>query len=196
MSNLENSLDESEVTESAIKSILTVMLSNINDNSVTAYKEVSIPPTWRNALDSVKSGDLDNFYYQVLFPFEEYFRGMLTAEISTKSPVQFLLLNYNFVEGHFQTMYSRYEGGPCCADKSRWAMRALFNYFDKATPITIDLTAKYTFHYPKQILNAEQSILGFFNGLMRLFYGEPDAYLKEVLAINVAASAAKDASKN
>lgn len=47
-------------------------------------------------------------------------------------------------------------------------------------PIEFDFTQEYTFHLPKKVLNNEAAILAFFDALMALYQGRPEAYLDQL----------------
>ncbi|MNV99606.1 hypothetical protein D3C71_1949910 [compost metagenome] len=85
------------------------------------------------------------------------------------------------------------EGSSCCADKERTVMRALIKHYHKGGRIEFNYGGEYTYHLPQIVLRDHESLVSYFEALYGLYYGNPKAYMLEMLKITQAAQAARAA---
>lgn len=138
----------------------------------------------------------EHFRLHASYPLERVIQTLLKQGLGDNTSAVFLFGQYRFVEGHFKELYTQLEGSACCADKSRWATRALARHFLDGKPIVADFSQEYTFHLPKRVLNTQESILAFFDALRSLYAGRPQKYLTvlDSLYKTAAAAGADDAA--
>ncbi len=119
------------------------------------------------------------FRLSVSFPLEGAVNGMLKDSLPGASgKALFLFQHADFVEHHAQWLITREEGHACCADKSRTVLRALARYLVMGEKAQFDFTQEHTYHLPKRVLHTQAQLVAFFNAVYRLYYGNPEAYLK------------------
>lgn len=127
-------------------------------------------------------GQLDEF--DILFASE--LTGVVEAVIAgvTKNPsAVFLVLHHEFVYAHVSKMIEDAEGHPCSADKASTIVGALYRHLMVGDAIAFNYEQQYTYHLPKKIFKTQTEIVGFFEGLQNLYYGNPDRYLNEILKV-------------
>lgn len=119
------------------------------------------------------------FRLSVSFPLEGAVNGMLKDLLPGASgKALFLFQHADFVEDHAQWLIAREEGRACCADKSRTVLRALARYLVTGEEARFDFTQEYTYHLPTRVLHTHAQLETFFDAVYRLYYGNPEAYLK------------------
>jgi len=107
----------------------------------------------------------------------------LLSTVSDNKDASFFLKHGEFVEKHFVRFIEKKEGPACSADKSRFIMRALINYYLNGDEINIDYSQEYTYHLPVSIFNTHDKIVNFALSLQKLYYGHHEEYIKEILKI-------------
>lgn len=167
----------------AIANTLTAMLAGIHGDEADLYRSASDDPMVQGAVEALRERKIDEFFYALQYPFENMVRGLLETELPDKPAAQFLMMHSQFVEGHLEALIKKYEGWPCCADKSQTMMGYLLRFFLTDEPIVFDFTQEYTFHLPKKVLNTHESLVEFFTGLRHLYYGDPEHYLKALAKV-------------
>jgi len=128
----------------------------------------------------------EEFYFAIIYPFDNFIDGFVQSEISDNEDVIFLMRNSQFIENNFQELIVNKEGSACCADKSRTIIKRLIEFYITGEKIEFDYEAKYTYHLPKTIFKSHDHIVSFYKGLQGLFYGKNEKYLQSlrlVLAI-------------
>lgn len=161
-----------KINDESIKNVLNMMADNIGKENVELYKKI-IENNGIKKLD-----DVDDFYIIMMYPFEQFLKGLIHCEISKNKEAQFFLLNYDFIEHQFNKIIVDTEGSPCSSDKSRTIMRRLFTWFDKGTQIEFDYSGEYTYHLPKNVFTTHDEIIEFYNGVKNLYYGNYKSYLE------------------
>lgn len=125
----------------------------------------------------------EKFYFNFAYPVEQVISTLVKQNAVHKEELCFLYRHYSYVNAHFRELFSRLEGGPCCADKSGTMIWVLTEYFKTGQNIELDYKQEYTFHLPNKILKTHDDILEYFNAIWALYYGNPDKYLKQTLKL-------------
>lgn len=123
----------------------------------------------------------DEFYLAVIYPFNKFLNGFIASEISDNRDVIFLLTHSDFVERQFEEYIKFYEGSACHCDKSGTIISALIDFYKTGKRIEFDYNGEYTFHLPKKVFKTHESIVGFYEGVKNLFYGNNSKYLESIL---------------
>ena len=152
------------------------MLGAFTEESREAYRSVSSNERVAKAMASAKEGDHEQFYFSLLYPLDKVMDGLL-ADVTQSPEARFLLKNSRFVESHFQHLIEEREGAACSADKSRTIMRALLRFYLSGEEIRFNYGQEVTYHLPKTMFTTHDDIVGYFEGLYRLYYGRPAAYI-------------------
>lgn len=172
-----------KIDDNKIKSVLNAMIGSIEKENVELYKKLSESIKYEADKDSVEDFDL-----KIIHPFKSYVKGLITVEISEDRDVQFILMNYNFIERNFKNLIETIEGSACCADKSRTIVKRLYHYFRDGKQIEFDYSGEYTYHLPKIIFKTHDDIIKFYIGLKDIFYGD---YRKYIQALDETLKSAK-----
>ncbi|MFW5962177.1 MAG: hypothetical protein ACOCQR_01000 [bacterium] len=93
------------------------------------------------------------------------------------SALYFLHKNYTFMESHLENLIMKKEGGACRADKSAWLLERYKNYIlTKKLP---DMSVEDRCYW-KPRFGTSQQWIDFCENLRRLYYGNPEEYLKSL----------------
>jgi len=179
------------INKSDITNVLEAILAGARSENAAEAEKVSSNSSVQAALECLRCGDLDGFYFGLMYPIESVIDGLLSRELNSPR-AEFLAKNLTFVEQNFQKLIVRYEGSPCCADKSRTIMRSLLKFFATGEEISFDRTQKYTYHLPKYIFTTHSEIFEFFESLRGLYYGDSQDYLRVILSIHKRGMAAQE----
>lgn len=155
-----------------MKKFLMSFSDSIDAENIELYKRV---------IDSGKIGRFDGpdqFFYAVLYTWENFIEGYIKSEISTNEDVLFIYQNSQFIDRHFTNLFEKIEGPACSSDKSRTIIRGLVSFFGDGQKIKFNYDSKYTYHLPKKIFKTHNEILKFYNGLKKLIYGHGEEYAK------------------
>lgn len=173
----------------SIKNFLEAFSESISKEEVELYKSLL-----DKGIGGYNVKNPEDFYYKVLYPFEQFVSGLISHEFSNDSDVNFILLNSDFIEQNFKEIVEKIEGMACCVDKSRTILKRLFNFYnsDKTKEIEFNYEAEYTYHLPKKVFTTHEDIINFYQALKFLYYGQSQKYLEEMLKIK---SLIKDNSK-
>lgn len=166
-----------------MKSFLNVFCESLVAENRDSVKEILDLPLVQDSLKAIQKSDPDLFYMTLGYPLDRIIDGVLSNAIAENGRARFLFQESGFVENHFRKLIERYEGMPCCADKTRTIMRALARNLIHGDEIVFDFGQEYTFHLPKKIFKDQESILSFFEAIHNLFYGSFELYLKELQGI-------------
>lgn len=165
-----------------LEGMLAALLNTEGAEGRAQAELVKANPLAQQALGAVLQMRPEHFHLFWEYPHTKLTRGLLAAAgIKPFSPLADLFSNYSFYENHFKHVYESQEGGACCADKSRWAMRSLAVHLADGRPIPCERTES-SYWIPGKVLNTHESILEFFNALKQLRYGNPELYLRALLA--------------
>jgi len=168
----------SDKTES-IKEALGIIFSTLSAEKRDGYLEVSENEGIIAAKACAEKGEYEDFYYALTYPITKVVDGLLST-VTESSEAKFILKHPRFVELHFEGFIEKYEGSACCSDKSTTIMRGLLDYYMSGVEISFNREQEYTYHLPSLIFIDHEEILMFFEGVYRLYYGNPEAYLKSL----------------
>lgn len=160
-----------------IKKVLDCMLDSIEQEQIDLYKKLI------DEKCKTKINNIEDFYFNLIYPFKKFIAGLIKVEISKNDDVAFILQNSQFIDRHFVKWIEKIEGRACCADKSKTILRKLFEFYKNNEKIKFDYTQKYTFHLPKIIFKTHEDIIGFYEGLKNLYYGNSEKYFKFILKL-------------
>lgn len=173
-------MTETTITKDDIKNVLESLGEKIDKEHAELYQAL----IEKTGFDVPSKPTVKEFYFGLVYPYTgKFLPGLINKEISTNSDVGFILINSQFIESHFRHLISDVEGHTCCADKSRVIMNRLLDFYRDGTKIEFDYTQKYTYHLPKTIFKTHEDIVSFYEGLRSLYYGNPEAYLKELAKV-------------
>ncbi len=160
--------------QDALKSFLNSLSEILDQEKIELFNKI---------IDSSKIeefNDPEEFFLGVLYPWEKFISGLLKTSFGDNSDVEFIYRNSQFIDHHFNNLFSKYEGMACCSDKSRMIVKRLVDFYISGEKIEFDYDAEYTFHLPKKIFKNHDDIVGFYEGLRGLNYGNPTKYLEEL----------------
>ena len=163
--------------EEQLKNVMTGILSMVEDNNALSATELLKLDNVKKALKSAVDGDIEDFYFSVIYPMEGALDGVV-QQVSGNNMVQFLLIHGQFVERQFENIIKKYEGFSCCADKSRTIMNKLFLALLNDEEISFNYDSEYTYHLPKTVFKNHDDIIMFFNGVYALYWGKYEKYIK------------------
>lgn len=168
---------------SAIGEIIQSLAQSGREEAATLLRGMLAHVDFDRVLGAVDTLNPEHFHLFLTHATNQMAKALLDSKGQHNPRAQFLFTHYRFVEGHLKEIYQTHEGGACCADKSRWATRALLRHFANDQPIVLDLAQQYTFHLPKSVLNTQDQLVQMFEGLYALYYGNPTKYLEALLAL-------------
>lgn len=152
------------------KEILNSLVGSINDENIELFKKLYEDKEF-------EIGTPEKFFYKYTYPYEKLSDGMLRYEFGNNSDIIFLYNNYKFIERHFKKLIQEKDGMVCCADKSRYIVNSLVEYFKDGKDIVFDYDQEYIFHLPKEIFNTQDDIIEFYGSLKRLYMGDSKSYI-------------------
>lgn len=160
-----------------IKEVLELMSDSIEADKIELYKKLIDEKCFENI------NDIDEFYFGLVYPHDQFLHGLIMSEISIDKDVAFILKHSQFIDSHFLYWIEKTEGSACCADKSRNILRQLVNFYKTGERIEFDYTQEYTFHLPKSNFTTHEIIIEFYEGLKGLNYGNPTKYLSALKSL-------------
>ena len=138
---------------SDLLNFINALSDDISESNKKLYQAV---------VESSEIKSIDNyeeFYFAVLYPFENFIDGFVRCRISENKEVSFLIKHSCFGERYFRKMIQKIEGSACCADKSRTIMKRLIDFYKTGKMIEFDYTGEYTFHLPTTIFKEHDEIV-------------------------------------
>jgi hypothetical protein len=172
-----------------IANVLNGLLGAIDDENRKTFQALSDTPAIQDALQKVRAGDAEGFFFALLYPLENAIEGLLSTELPNNSKAQFLFSQGQFIERHFEKLFEQHEGSACCADKSRTIMSSLVRFFTTGKRIEFNYDAEYTYHLPRRLFRTHEEIVTFFDALQRLFYGRSAPYLEAMRRVDMTLAA-------
>lgn len=167
----------SDDIKQALKSVITGLVSSMDDEHREAAAGLAENKDVAEALKQAASYDVDGFYYSMIYPIENVLDGLLLS-VSDNSRARFILRHSQFVDRQFNKVTARIDGSVCCSDRSRTIVKALLKHFMTGEEIVFDYEQEYTYHLPVSVFRTHDEIIAFFNGVHRLYYGNPDKYIE------------------
>ena len=169
--------------KSDLENVLSGLLASIDRENNERFEAVASNPAVQAALTKVRERDVDGFYFALLYPVQKAIDGLLASELPGNHKAQFLFRHGSFVEQHFKRLFDKHDGMFACADKARTVISSLLRFFLTGKEIAFNYDGEYTYHLPNRILRTHAQIVGFFDGLYSLYYGNPTQYLAEMQAL-------------
>ena len=168
--------------KNAIANVLSAMLSSIDNESSIAYQQAKETPAFVDAVRTIKAMDVEGFRFSIIFPFDQMIEGLLNEHVKSHE-AKFIFRHWDFIESHFERIIDRLEGSACCADQSRTIAKHLLVSLITGENFEFNYNQEYTYHLPKLVFKTQEENIMFFKALHRLYYGQPEQYLKSLLAI-------------
>ncbi len=150
---------------------LHLISNSIENDKIELYKRLIT----EKCFDKIET--IEEFYFGIIYPYDQFVTGLIKTEISSNNDVSFILKNSQFIECHFRYWIEKKEGSACCADKTRTILKQLIEFYKTGVEISFDYNQEYTFHLPKEVFKTHVSIIQFYEGLKFLYYGNPTKYL-------------------
>jgi hypothetical protein len=122
--------------------------------------------------------DIGDFYLSYFYPFEEYLNVLLQNKLNLNEEQRFFVINADFFNRHFESLFQKYEGGSCCADKSNKIIRSIFEFLKTGDQIKFDYSQQYTYHLPRKILKSHDEIILAYQAIKSLIFGRGEKYFE------------------
>lgn len=177
------------INKEDIKSFFDAFGASLDASRNEAFDEIADNELFVKATECAKRGDYEMFDMQLLHPYREVVSALL-SRVTSSSEAQFLIENGEFVDRFFEKMFTRFEGMPCCADKSRTIIKALIRFYTTGKRIGFNYDGEYTYHLPTKIFKDHDQIVEYFRGIWGLYYGNHDNYIMAVGEVFKTAKAA------
>lgn len=159
---------------------LNTLSDSIDKEKVELYKKII------ESSEIASFDGPDEFFYAVLYPFENFISGFLHTELKTANrDVIFIYKNSQYIDRSFAQLFIKHEGSACSSDKSRTIVNRLVQFYQTGTKIEFNYDAEYTYHYPKTIFKTHDHIVLFYEGLKDLQYGDNRKYFEAMKVIFV-----------
>jgi len=162
-----------------IKDFLISLSNKIDDDNIELYKKI-IEGSEIKHFDGP-----EEFFYAVIYPWENFITGFLNNEISLNRDVVFIYENSQYIDRSFSNLFEKFEGSACSSDKSRTIIKRLLHFYLTGDKIEFDYSAEYTYHLPTEIFKTHDVIVLFYEGLKSLLYGNNEKYLKALETLNL-----------
>lgn len=193
--------DKPVVTEKSIEAVLTGLLESLGQNQSELLDKCLDTEAVQSAIEALNNCSPEDYYFAMSYPlknmqeglFKRVFENLTSAQ---RSKLLFLFTKKNYVENHFRRVIEKYEGSACCADKSRFLLRALARHMVNGQTIEFNWNQQYTFHYPEKTFTNHLEIWSFFSAIYRLYYGYPDEYMAELHCLEYRCSQSDTAKKS
>jgi len=178
-------------TDNPLDDLMLSLLAGVRTQAIAASDKFSDQPALVAAAEAVKTGKLAEFERALVRPLFQVVDGLLYQELPGNHRAQFLFRQSKFVEMQFRAMVEELDGRACCADRTRTILRALTQQVMAGVPIVFDYTQEYTFHLPMKVFRKAEDIVGFFDALMELYYGNSRHYISMQSTLRQAAAEAE-----
>lgn len=169
--------------EDAISQILASLIQESQASSEERVAAWLALPDIVDVLEAISELNPEHFDLLFNLPVREGTEALLSEcfsdQILDRPRMLFLFSQSRFVESHFSRLFQQYEGNEQSAEKSRTLLRALAHFFASGQPICFDYSGPNQ-HLPQRIFTHHQAIFDFFEGLYRLYHGQPELYFKAI----------------
>lgn len=171
----------SELTQ-ALAELVSGLFKEHQTECSALYERLKDVESVALGLDSAIKLNPERFRLHLTYTLDKLQEGVVLAAtgfapVVDKRKLVSLFLNYGFFASHIRALVEEVEGSACCADKTRFLLKALARFFAHGQEVSFDRNQPYTFHLPEKVLTSHQEVVDFYNALERLFYGKPDKYL-------------------
>lgn len=187
---------ESMVIGEANEKEMEHLIKHLSD-SISKDKEENIKRKYREIIDDIldlNSGiDLKNIEKYNAFVSTEIddilkvVVSSLNSDISSRDKIDKLYLlykHYDYLKNNIERLISAKESFRCSADKSRWLLNGYKDYIINGSIPNMDIEEKC---YWKPKFGSGITWMRFCDGLLKLYYGNPEKYLrimKELIKAN------------
>lgn len=127
-------------------------------------------------VSSIEKGVYERLSHSLVTPAHRR-ADAIAGSVCRDSRLRFLLVHWDFVRNHVQTLVEGFEGGACCADKTRTILRTLANHLASGAPYRFDRAQQYTFHLPLSVFLEEKETVAFLEALVQLYHGRAVEYI-------------------
>ena len=108
-----------------LKQVISSLTEGFKNKEVELFQKI----TEELNIDFSRIEDGQTFDLLLRFQFEKFLNGFITQKFGDSDKINFLLLNYRFIERHYLKWIVDIEGSDCSADKSRTIMKALLRFY-------------------------------------------------------------------
>lgn len=171
------------MSQPEIKGLFEALFAGIEKEQVEASKAIADLPAVQEALTHAENGAVERFHFGLMYPLDQHIEGLLRKVFPASREARFIFQNYKFVESHFKSVIERFEGGACCADKSRTIVNRLVRHFKSGEEVVFNYDGEYTYHLPKATFVNHAEVIAFYKALESLYYGSPNQYLLEMTSV-------------
>ncbi|QHF00656.1 hypothetical protein QO021_29075 (plasmid) [Pseudomonas amygdali pv. lachrymans] len=166
----------------AIAAVIGGIMDGFNQESSEAYQIAADSDLYCELAQRIEERTPDRFSMNLNVEHMRAVDGLLLAKLGDNPKAKFLFRHGDFIESHVRKAIERTEGFSCGADKTRTVMRSLARYLVDGIAIDHDYSGERTYHLPTKVLSNQVEVLSYFNGLHRLYYGDPMPYLSHLVA--------------
>ncbi len=177
--------------ETGITDIFSSILAQEKTKALELLGKYEDEPHVQEAAEALRSLDYQKFGHSLLRHHRRIAETLVEKVLGENPRLAFLLIHQDFVSRHLRSLFVDIEGLSCCADKVRTVMRTLIRHYYKGSKIEFDYAGEYTYHLPQVVLRDHDSVVGYFESLYRLHYGDPKPYMVEMLKISQVAQKAR-----
>lgn len=189
-----------EVSKTALEKGITDIFSSILAEEDRKAREVLAQheddPEVLKAAEALRVLDYRKFQLSLLRRQQQVSKSLIEKVLGKNAHLSFLMINQDYVGMHLRNLFVDIEGSSCCADKERTVMRALIRHYHQGGRIEFNYEGEYTYHLPQIVLRDHESIIGYFDGLYRLYYGDPKPYMLQMLKIAQIAQEARTSAED
>lgn len=195
MADLNPNVSQADL-EKGVTDIFSSILAQEKAKALTCLAKHEDEPEVQEAAEALSRLDYRKFGRSLLHHHRRISETLVEKVLGDNPRLTFLLIHQDFVSRHIRNLFVDIEGHSCCADKEGTVMRALIRHYYKGSRIEFDYAGEYIYHLPQVVLRDHDSVIGYFESLFNLHYGNPKPYLQEMLKIAQAAEAARSAARS
>lgn len=163
-----------------IAGVLNGILEEANAESLAAFEAVSASAVYLDLAQHIEDRLPDRFSLSNYNGPLRLVEGLLIKALGANSRARFLFQHADFVQSHVRKLIEGAEGYQCGVDKTRTILRLLARHLIDGDPIAFDYSGEFTYHLPVKTLISEAEVIGYFNALQRLYYGDPVPYIRHL----------------
>ena len=133
-------------------------------------------PALERARQALASNDPQQFYLAWGYPAKRLANALVQSHVAKRPRAAFIFNDYDFANAHLREVFAHFEGGACCADKSRWALNAVLRHELEGIPIKFSVSSEAPFWEPRRVLRSQEELLAFIDALAALKHGRPQTF--------------------
>lgn len=92
-----------------LKNVLGSLVAGIENENKERFEKMASLPAVQEALEAVRQGEPEHFYFSLIYPLSLTIDGLLAHELPGSSEAQFLYKHSQFVENHYQRLIEKFE---------------------------------------------------------------------------------------